>query len=164
MARLDEELTGRLRRLAADEGVELLAVEVAGTARKAVVRLVIDRGAGGVTLGDCESVSRQAAVLLDAYDPFPGSYTLEVTSPGLDRKFYGEDDYERFAGEMVRVRMKPTWRGAKQLTGRLQGRGQGQVTLAVADGHTISVPESEIFETRLAPFADERRTARRGER
>lgn len=164
MARLDEELTTRLRRLAADEGLELLAIEVAGTARKAVVRLVIDRGGDGVTLADCETVSRQASVLFDAYDPFSGSYTLEVSSPGLDRKLYSDVDYERFAGQTVRVRMKPTWRGAKQITGVLAGRSGGHVNLRVKDDEVVALPESEIFETRLVPFAEEQRPARRGKR
>jgi len=164
VAKLDEELTTRLRRLVADEGLELLAIEVAGTARKAVVRLVIDRGGDGVTLADCETVSRQASVLFDAHDPFSGSYTLEVSSPGLDRKLYNEADYERFAGETVRVRMKPTWRGAKQVTGTLQGRSEGQVSLQVKGDEVVLLPENEIFETRLVPFADEQRPARRGKR
>lgn len=142
----------------------MLAIEVAGTARKAVVRLVIDRGGDGVTLADCEQVSRQASVLFDAYDPFPGSYTLEVSSPGLDRKFYSDADYERFAGETVRVRMKPTWRGPKQVTGTLQERSGGQVSLRIKDDEVVSLPENEIFETRLVPFADERRPARRGKK
>jgi ribosome maturation factor RimP len=164
VARLEEELEAKLRRLAADEGLDLLAIEVAGTARKAVVRLVIDRGGDGVSLADCELVSRQSSVLLDAYDPFLGSYTLEVSSPGLDRKLYSDGDSERFAGETVRVRMKPTWRGAKQVTGKLSGRADGQVTLRVKEDELVSLPENEIFETRLVPFADEREPARRGKR
>ena len=109
MARLSEDLMARLERLAASEGLELLAVEVGGTARRPVVRLFIDREQGGVLLAHCESVSRQASVLLDVHDPFPGTFTLEVSSPGIDRKLYNENDFTRFAGSPVRVRMKPTW-------------------------------------------------------
>jgi ribosome maturation factor RimP len=154
MARLDEELLARLERLAAGEGLELLAAEVTGTARKPTVRLVLDRPEKGVSLEDCELVSRQASVLLDAHDPFPGAYTLEVTSPGLDRKFYSDNDYVRFAGQPVRVRMRPTWtRTSRLIEGVLEGREGGVVRVRDRKGAVIELPEDELFETRLDPFA-----------
>ncbi|MEW6337442.1 MAG: ribosome maturation factor RimP [Acidobacteriota bacterium] len=154
MGRLDENLTARLERLAAGEGLELLAVEVMGTARKPIVRLVLDRPEQGVSLEDCELVSRQASVLLDAHDPFPGSYTLEVTSPGLDRKLYSDNDYVRFSGQPVRVRMRPTWtRTSRLVEGVLEGRGEGVVRVRDRKGALVELPVDEVFETRLDPFA-----------
>ncbi len=166
MARLAEELLARLTRLAESEGVELLAVEVVGTARKPTVRLVLDREDGGVGLRDCELVSRQASVLLDAYDPFPRSYTLEVTSAGLERKFYREQDYDRFAGRAVRVRMRPTWPGNRLVAGVLVGKEAGVVRVRDRADALHELPESEVFETRLDPFAAEAKEARttRGKR
>lgn len=161
--KLADELVARLARLAAEEGLELVAVEASGSARRAQVRLVLDRE-GGVTLDECERVSRQASVLLDAYDPFPGAFTLEVTSPGLDRKFYSPADYRRFAGEDVKVRMKPTWRGLRMVEGRLIGLSEGHIEVEDLAGSVHLLPEKELFETRLAPFLQERRqrTTRKG--
>jgi len=154
MARLPQEVLERLEKLAAGEGLELLAVDVMGTARRPTVRLVLDRE-DGVSLGDRESVSRQASALLDTYDPFPGRWELEVTSPGLERKFYQERDWERFAGQPVRVRLRPTWTGNRLVEGVLVGKSDGVVR--VRDGREVvhELPEEAVFETRLAPFADQ---------
>jgi len=161
MAKLPEELAARVERLATSEGLELLAIEVGGTARQPAVRLVLDRESG-VSLADCERVSRQASVLLDAYDPFPGPFTLEVTSPGLERKLYADKDFIRFAGKLVKVRMRPTWQGEKSLLGILRGRSGGVVTIADADDVELCLPEGEVFEVRLAPFETLRRRKPRG--
>ena len=142
MTRLSEDLLARLGRLAASEGVELLAVEVGGTARRPVVRLLLDRDEGGVTLADCESVSRQASVLLDAHDPFPGAFTLEVSSPGIDRKLYGEKDFARFEGHAVRVRMRPTWPAPRVIDGVLEGYGGERDPRADTSGHPRRCPRT----------------------
>ena len=155
MARLSDDLVGRLGRLAASEGLELLAVEVGGTARRPVVRLVLDRHPGGVSLADCESVSRQASALLDAYDPFPGAFTLEVSSPGIDRKLYNENDFVRFAGSPVRVRMKPTWPAPRAIEGVLEGRASGVIRVRDRAGVTHALPEPAVFEARLAPHLED---------
>ena len=155
MARLSEDLLARLGRLAKGEGLELVAVEVGGTARKPVVRLILDREPGGVTLADCASVSRQASVLLDAYDPFPGAFTLEVSSPGLERKLYSEKDFVRFAGRAVRVRMRPGFPAPRVFNGTLEGRTGQTVRVRDRAGVTHELPEGEVLETRLAPDFDE---------
>lgn len=155
MARLSEDLVGRLERLAASEGLELLAVDVGGTARRPVVRLILDRENGGVSLADCESVSRQASVLLDVYDPFPGAFTLEVSSPGIERKLHKDNDFARFAGRAVRVRMRPTWPAPRVVEGVLEGRTDGVIRVRDRAGATHELPEPEVFETRLAPHLEE---------
>jgi ribosome maturation factor RimP len=154
MAALPQEVLERLEKLAAGEGLELLAVEVMGTARRPTVRLVLDRE-GGVSLGDCESVSRQASALLDSFDPFPGRWDLEVTSPGLERMLYQQRDWERFSGQPARVRLRPTWTGNRLIEGVLVGKSEGVVR--VRDRHEVvhELPEGQVFETRLAPFADQ---------
>jgi ribosome maturation factor RimP len=158
MARLPQDLLARLGRLAESEGIELVAVEVGGTARKPVVRLVLDREQGGVTLADCESVSRQASVLLDAHDPFPGTFTLEVSSPGLDRKLYNDKDFTRFAGRTVRVRMRPGWPSPRVIDGTLEGRAEGFVRVRDHTGVTHRLPEGDVLDARLAPALEERET------
>jgi ribosome maturation factor RimP len=148
--RLPEELLARLGRLAQSEGAELLAVEVGGTTRKPIVRLVLDRDPDGVTLADCESVSRQASVLLDAYDPFPGAFTLEVSSPGVERKLYNEKDFLRFAGREVRVRMRPGWPAPRVIDGVLEGLGGGEILVRDGTGATRRLPAGDVLEARLA--------------
>jgi ribosome maturation factor RimP len=162
MQGISHELYDKLARLAASEGVELVAAEVTGSTRRPVVRLVLDRPEGGVSLADCERVSRQASVLLDAYDPLPGPFTLEVTSPGLDRKLYDQRDFDRFAGRAVRVRMRPSWQGNRLVTGILIGRQHGAICLQVGSNETVELPEGEVFETRLDPFPKENRRHQRG--
>lgn len=160
MPGLTEELLARLHRLVGSEGMELLAVEVGGTPRRPRLCLVLDRPEGGVTLGDCEIVSRQASLLLDEADPFPGSYTLEVSSPGLDRKLYGPRDWERFRGRAVRVRTRAGGGQRRVIQALLVVREGGFVRLRTPAGEEIVIPEAEIFEARLDPFLEERLAAR----
>ena len=163
MAHLPEELLARLARLAEGEGLELVAVETAGSARRPVLRLVLDKP-DGVTLAECELVARQASVILDTDDPFPRAYSLEVSSPGLDRKLYGEKDYVRFAGETVKGRMRPAWQGPRAFTGVLEGMAGGAVRVADDTGNEVAFPLNEIFEVRLAPFAKPVAHAPKGKR
>jgi ribosome maturation factor RimP len=163
MAQLPDELMAQLSRLAESERLELVAVEMTGASRRPVVRLVLDRPEG-VTLADCEMVSRQASVILDTYDPFMGPYSLEVSSPGLDRKLYGERDYARFAGEVVKVRMRPTWRGPRQVTGVLKGLAGNTVRVSDTSSTEHLLPVHEIFEARLSPFAEPPGPAPKGKR
>lgn len=96
---IDPELGAELAEIAAAQGCELLQVEFqAGT-----LRLILDRE-GGVRLEDCETVSKLSSALLDVRNFGPGRYTLEVSSPGLDRELYGPRDFARFVGRRARVR------------------------------------------------------------
>lgn len=152
MAKLGEELEDKLRRLATSEGIELVHVEIVGTIRRPTVRLFIDRQPEGVTLDDCERVSRQASALLDAHDPIPGTFVLEVSSPGLERKLYSERDWERFAGHPVRIKMKPGWQGPKTIDGILIERRDDAALIRALDGSSRLLPIGEMQEARLAPF------------
>jgi ribosome maturation factor RimP len=109
--RLEEELAA----IAAAQGCELLHAEFQG----GVLKLTLDRE-GGVRLEDCELVSKQASALLDVADFGRGRYTLEVSSPGLDRELYGPRDYARFSGSRVRVRFVDPESGRRAtIAGRL---------------------------------------------
>lgn len=101
LAEVDAELRQEFEEIARDAGCELLDCRF----RAGTLRLVIDRPEG-VSLADCQSISKQISALLDVADFGTGRYLLEVSSPGLDRELYGERDYERFQGRLVRV----TWR------------------------------------------------------
>jgi len=146
--KLDPMIVEGIRAIAADDGFELLAVEVAGSGAHTVVRLVID-GPTGVNLDQCALISRQASALLDVEDPLKHSYQLEVSSPGMDRKLYSKSDYSRFAGKRVRVRMAPAYRGRRNVVGELLGLENDRVRVAEEDEAIVELPLAEVFEARL---------------
>ncbi len=151
--KLSEELRRQLDELVTGQGLELLAVETAGSPRHPTLRLVID-GPAGVSVDHCAAVSREVSALLDVEDPIAGSYTLEVTSPGVERKFYTRGDYHRFAGRRVKVRMRPGYREHRVVVGELVGLEGETVRVMAAEG-LVELPLGEVFETRLQVDWDE---------
>lgn len=143
-----------IRRLAenvtSSEGLELVAVEWAGSHHQGVLRVIIDRPEGGIGHRECQLVSEQLGVLLDVEDPIPGHYLLEVASPGLDRRLYGPADYERFRGRRVKVRLKrrSPELGGRRFTGELGGLADGMVTFRV-EGRMVRFPLEEIDRANL---------------
>ena len=111
------EIIPELESVAAASGCELLAAELKG----GIMRLILDKPEG-VTLADCQYVSKQASALLDVLDFGTGRYVLEVSSPGLDRQLYRPQDYDRFAGRLARVTMQDPETGKKKtVVARLEG-------------------------------------------
>jgi ribosome maturation factor RimP len=146
--RLDASIERLLTEVVAAEGLELLATEVVGSGSKMILRMVID-GPEGVTLDTCAIVSRQASAILDVEDPIQHSYSLEVSSPGLDRKFYSREDYRRFAGHQVTIRMRPSYRSHRVVTGELIGVEDDQLRIRLPSHEVVALPYDEVFETRL---------------
>lgn len=146
--KLDQELLDQLASIVEDEGLEFVATEVVGSGPRTILRVVID-GPGGVNLDQCAVVSRQASALLDVEDPARHRYTLEVSSPGLDRKLYSERDYQRFSGQRVRVRMQPAYRQHRIVTGELLGLVDAAVRVRCDSQETVELPMSQILETRV---------------
>ena len=107
-------------RVAIDHGLELVHAEVAGPDNKPIVRIFIDKPAG-VTHGDCSEVSLHVGTILDVEDFIHSSYTLEVSSPGLERGLYKRADYERFAGNRARMKTKRAINGQRNFRGKLLG-------------------------------------------
>jgi ribosome maturation factor RimP len=130
-------------------GYELAELECRLGHGKGLLRLFIDK-ADGITLEDCEQVSRQVAALLDVEDPIPGDYNLEVSSPGLDRKLVKPEHFDRFAGCEVKVRLRRLLEQRRRLRGTLLERDGTNVTIRV-DGDTVTVPMEEIEVARLIP-------------
>ena len=130
-------------------GFELVELELRVGRGHGLVRLFID-AAEGITLDDCEKVSREVSALLDVEDPIPGDYNLEVSSPGLDRKLVRPGDYDRFAGCRVKVRLLSMVNGRRRLSGVLLRR-EDDVVLLDIDGKNFAVPMSEIDVARLVP-------------
>jgi len=146
--RLDTNIEHELGDLVADEGLELLATEVVGSGSKTVLRLIVD-GPSGVTLDQCASISRQASAILDVSDPIQHSYTLEVSSPGLDRKLFDRSDFEKFIGRQVKIRMEPSYRAHRVVEGDLVGPNGDEVVIRTEDGENVALPFDEVFEARL---------------
>jgi ribosome maturation factor RimP len=146
--KLDANLENELTELVADEGLELLATELVGSGPRTVLRLVID-GPSGVTLDQCADISRQASAILDVSDPIRHTYTLEVTSPGLDRKLYRRHDYTTFAGRAVKIKMDPSYRAHRTVVGELIGLEGDEVRLRTPAGDDVSLPYEHVVEARL---------------
>jgi ribosome maturation factor RimP len=128
-------------------GYELVELEYAAGRSQAVVRLFIDTPAG-ISVDDCERVSRDVAALLDVDDPIPTAYTLEVSSPGFDRVLRIPAHFERFAGERVFVELKAPRAGRKRYTGLLRVVSATGIELEV-DKQRVVVPFEEIGKARL---------------
>ena len=146
--KLDKHVQDELAAIVADEGLELVTTEVVGSGSKTVLRLVVD-GPRGVNLDQCASVSRQASVMLDVEDPIRHRYTLEVSSPGLDRKLYSNEDYDRYVGHRIKVRMAPSFRDHRTVIGELLARRNDVIRIFDDSGQEIELPVGEIFEARL---------------
>jgi ribosome maturation factor RimP len=105
MLPLGPETTAEIAAIAREKGCRLLAIESSGGGRASVLRLVLEREDGsGVSVEDCEAVSREVSTLLDASDEISHGYTLEVSSAGLDRKLYTIGDARRFIGRRIRIK------------------------------------------------------------
>ena len=145
---LRERLIALIEPVLARLGYELVELEYAAGRTQAVVRLFIDTPAG-VTVEDCERVSRDVAALLDVDDPIPTAYTLEVSSPGFDRVLRTPAHFERFVGERVFVELKAPRAGRKRYTGVLQVASATGIELEV-DKQKVEVRFEEIGKARLA--------------
>src|SRR5580693_7639785 len=122
------------RRVAESEGMEIVEVEVKGGGNNRLVRIFVDKPEG-VTHGDCELVSQQVGTILDVEDVMPGgSYTLEVTSPGVERKLLKPQDYQRFQGKKARISLRDPVEGRRNWAGTLAGFEEGVIALGIAPG------------------------------
>jgi ribosome maturation factor RimP len=142
--------------LAAQEGLELVDVELGGAGGRQALRLFIDK-AGGVSLDDCSSVSRSVSAALDVEDPIAGAYDLEVSSPGLDRPLRTPEHFEKFKGEKVRVKTfgpVPECENRKTFVGKLVGYENGFVVVDV-DGKLFQVPHAQVSKANVEPDFDQ---------
>jgi len=130
-------------------GYELVGVEHVPQGRRSVLRLYIDRD-DGITVDDCERVSRQVSGLLDVEDPIPGEYLLEVSSPGLDRPLFTAGHFQRFVGHQVRLRLTTPIEGRRNFSGVLQGMREDGVVLLV-EGVEVELPLAKIDKANLVP-------------
>lgn len=130
-------------------GYELVDLELAAGRSHAQVRVFIDRPEG-IAIEDCEAVSRELSALLDVRDPIPTPYTLEVSSPGMDRVLRKAQHYARFVGSRVHVELLAPRDGRRRYTGALTAANADSVELNV-DGQAISLAIADIGRARLVP-------------
>lgn len=152
------EIVAQVRRLAERlceaEGMELVHVEFQRETAGRILRLYIDQP-GGVTLEDCVNISRQAGDLLDVNLEDIGPYNLEVSSPGSDRPLSLESDYDRFKGNVARVKTRRPIGGQKNFKGVLAGVTAGKLLLSIGD-KTVAIPLQEIQRARLVDYDGEK--------
>ena len=171
----EEQIRVVAERVASGYGLEIVDVELRGSGAARMLRITIDRdgpagagqdnstpSVGGVTHEDCSHVSREVGTILDVEDVVPGaSYTLEVSSPGLDRKLQSARDFERFAGSRVKVLVYQAVQGQKHFDGRLESFREGRLTLDLSapaaakarkkskPGHPVAAPPPKLVEIEL---------------
>jgi ribosome maturation factor RimP len=137
------------QRVVESEGLELVEVEVKGGGNQRFVRISIDKPEG-VTHADCELVSQQVGTILDVEDVVPGGrYTLEVSSPGVERKLSKPKDYERFQGKKIKITLRDAIEGSRHWEGTLGGFEAGLITLEAAPGKTVQIPYELIQKANL---------------
>ncbi len=133
---------------AIDQGVELVHAEVAGPEGRPIVRVFIDKP-GGVTHEDCSAVSIQLGTVLDVEDFIHSAYTLEVSSPGIERGLYKRADYERFAGSQAKIKARTPIKGQRNFRGRIIGVEDDTVILADRTSGRMEIPVDEIAKANL---------------
>ncbi len=143
------------QRVVASHGLELWDIEYLGGGKGRMLRLYIDKPEG-VTHEDCANVSREIGTILDVEDAIPGSYTLEVSSPGLDRKLRGAADYERFVGSKIKLLTREIVENQKHFEGRLKGLESGQVIVELGgtkkhEPRTVHIPLEQVERANLVP-------------
>jgi ribosome maturation factor RimP len=146
---LRDKLNQLLEPVVSSLGYELWELEYGAGAGGGLLRVYID-SPHGISVDDCERVSRAVSEQLDAADPISGEYTLEVSSPGLDRVLRTQQHFERFAGERVKLEMSQPVNGRKRFAGRLTAVDRGEITVEV-DGAAVQLPIAGIHKARIAP-------------
>ncbi len=131
-------------------GYELVDVEFVKEGPNWYLRIFIDKE-GGVTIDDCEAVSKTLEKIFDEKDPIEQAYFLEISSPGIDRPLKKKEDFIKYNGEMVDVKLYKPYEGSKEYTGKLVGydENDGTVTIEV-DNKNIAFTKKEIAGIRLA--------------
>ncbi|MFO1875574.1 ribosome maturation factor RimP [Pseudomonas aeruginosa] len=133
-------------------GYECWGVEFISQGRHSVLRVYIDRPEG-ILIDDCEVVSRQVSGILDVEDPISGEYTLEVSSPGMDRPLFTLEQFAKHAGEQVKIRLRSPYEGRRNYQGILRGVEEQDVVVLV-DDHEYLLPIDSIDKANIIPRFD----------
>lgn len=152
---VSDDLTRLIEPLVGDLGYEFVGLEYQSNPKNRLVRLYIDRPGIGVTLDDCELVSREVSALMDVEDPVSGQYTLEVSSPGLERPLFTAEQFRRFAGEKARVFLYEPLERRRKITAVIVGVDESAVLELDDAGERLHIDMNNIRRAHLAPDMDE---------
>ena len=151
----DERLTELLTPVVQGVGLECLGVEYSPSHGNSLVRVYIEASDREVNVDDCEVVSREVSATLDVNDPVAGRYTLEVSSPGLDRPLYTTAHFARFTGQQAKVEVNLPVNGRRRFNGPIVAV-EGNDVVIEQDGVAVKIAHPNIYKARLVPdFGDE---------
>jgi ribosome maturation factor RimP len=146
-----EEIVALLSPTVQSLGMELLGAEYAPSGGSALLRLYIDVEGRPVSVEDCEAVSREVSAVLDVEDPIASNYTLEVSSPGIDRPLFTLDQFARFAGGQAKLTLRLPQDGRRRVQGEIARAADGAVVLKLEKGEEFTVAADNIEKARLVP-------------
>ena len=136
-------------RVGSSEGVEVVDVQLLGGGNSRVLRIFIDKQ-GGVTHEDCANLCRDVGTILDVEDVIPGArYTLEVSSPGVERKLSKPQEFERFVGQKVKVVLRQPVENQRHWVGALKSFAEGIITLEPSPGRSVQFPLDQVEKANL---------------
>jgi ribosome maturation factor RimP len=144
------ELTELLAPVVAGLGLECLGVEYSPSHGNSLVRVYIDAPERAVTVDDCEAASRQISATLDVHDPVQGRYTLEVSSPGLDRPLFTAAQFGRFIGQTAKVEVNLPVNGRRRFQGPIRGVEDDAIVLE-QDGVAVNIAHANVHKAKLVP-------------
>ncbi len=144
------ELNELLAPAIADLGLELVGIEFSTSAGGSLLRVYIDEPERGITIDDCERASREISALLDVNDPVAGRYTLEVSSPGLERPLFTLEHFARFLGEQAKITVNLPLDGRRRFQGAIRSVDGERITID-QDGTPVEIAHANIAKARLVP-------------
>ena len=149
MATQSEKLDALIQPVVAGLGYQLWGVEFLSQGRQTLLRVFID-AESGIGVDDCAAVSRQLSGVLDVEDPISGEYTLEVSSPGMDRPLFTLEQFSQYVGHHVQVRLRTPFEGRRKFSGLLKGVEDDEVVVEV-DQHEYLLPIDAIDKANVVP-------------
>ncbi|QQD20859.1 ribosome maturation factor RimP [Oceanospirillaceae bacterium ASx5O] len=145
----ETQLTDLLRPVVESMGFVFWGIEFIAQGRQSMLRVFIDH-ANGINVDDCAAVSRQLSAVLDVEDPITQEYTLEVSSPGMDRPLFSIEQYQQYANHIIELRLRMPFEGRRKFKGQLIGVEQEDIVLVV-DEHEYLLPVELIEKAHVVP-------------
>lgn len=149
MAKQEQQLTELLAPTVEAAGYQLWGIELVRAGRHTTLRIFIDK-ADGITVDDCALISREASALLDVEDPIPNEYTLEVSSPGMDRPLFTEAQFTQYVGQKIEVKLTVPQEGRRKFKGLLTSF-DGDMLVMEVDGKPCSLLFDNIDKANVVP-------------
>jgi len=131
-------------------GYEFWGIEYRSRGYQSMLRVFIDDAENGISIEDCEKVSRQVSGVMDVEDPIQSEYTLEVSSPGMDRPLFRLEQYEAFIGHQVQIRLRMAFEGRRKFQGVIRAV-EGEDVVIVMDDHEYLLPFDSIEKAKIIP-------------